>query len=78
MFYTNDMVFVSCRATKNDKFAIYTFVDLGSWERYQFLGNQNLMKDIPERSKVVASFTLSKKIPNLVSSYMQLLKLVNK
>ncbi|MEK5417127.1 hypothetical protein BSK49_15900 [Paenibacillus odorifer] len=61
MFYTNDMVFVSCRATKNDKFAIYTFVDLASWERYQFLGNQNLTKDIPDRSKVVASFTLSKK-----------------
>ncbi|MFF2157178.1 hypothetical protein ACFVVQ_17960 [Paenibacillus chitinolyticus] len=61
MFYTNDMVFVSCRATKNDKFAIYTFVDLASWERYQFLGNQHLTKDIPERSKVVASFTLSKK-----------------
>lgn len=78
MFYTNDMVFVSCRATKNDKFAIYTFVDLASWERYQFLGNQNLTKDIPDRSKVVASFTLSKKTPDLVSLYMRLLKLVNK
>lgn len=76
MFYTNDMVFVSCRPTKNEKFAIYTFVDLGNWERYQFLGNQNLTKDIPEKSKVVVSFSLSKK-DNGYSAFVHAITEVN-